>query len=124
VRGLFSDTSETTDIVFISESPYNYPKKGVDSSEDFKAKELQPRFERNGSDAAPRPESKPKDIFEFIYNTFRPVFNATQKRAGQMYSCRVSTGLTLTRSHSKRNSSPIRHQSEESMENNAPVSFS
>jgi hypothetical protein len=80
-KGLFFDTSETTDIVLISESPYNYPKEGVNSSEDFKNKELQPRLERNGSDVAPPPAGKPKDIFEFIYNTFWPVFKGNPKQS-------------------------------------------
>lgn len=73
---LFFDASETTDIMFISESPYDYPKEGVKNAQDFTRKELEPGLKHlaESPNAGKPPESKPSDIFEFIYNVFRPIF--------------------------------------------------
>jgi hypothetical protein len=74
---LFS-TSEKTDIMLISESPYNYPNEEVKSSDDFTRVELDCRLKMAARNGKP-PESAPKDIFEFIYHVFRPIFQADQQ---------------------------------------------
>jgi hypothetical protein len=80
VNALFFDTSRTTVIMLISESPYNFPERAVKRSEDFVRHVLQPRLETYPRSDVLKSESKPRDIFEFIYNTFKPIFDAKPKK--------------------------------------------
>jgi hypothetical protein len=74
VPTLFFDTSETTDIVFISESPFDYPKNNLENSDDFVVfLDTKLRCTRDELLGKP-PESKPRNICEFIYQVFRPLF--------------------------------------------------
>jgi hypothetical protein len=67
-------------IVFISESPYNFPREGCETLNDFLEKDLLRELKNKKKRANNSTESMiPRDIFDFIYLTFNPVFSISSE---------------------------------------------
>jgi hypothetical protein len=72
---LFFDTSQTTDIILISEGPYISPNSEAMSSQEFVAR-LGSDYLKEAARKEELPEGIPSNIFGFIYNVFRPIFES------------------------------------------------
>ncbi len=62
-------------VMFISESPYNYPRPGVSRLEEFIENDLLCGLVKAAEIPNARRKLWPRNIFDFIYCTFKPIFS-------------------------------------------------